>query len=114
MILAADSVADDTSTEPVGTPVEPYRRREDILNIEAAQSAASATTYGAARLESLKDPKRSLPIKVYDGVTPYAFVTYNIGDYITIDRFGVEASERIRGLQLAFNEAGYAIITITQ
>lgn len=95
------------------TSITAYRRREEVVNIEAAQSAASATTYGSAKLENEKDPERSLPIRVYDGVTPYAFVTYNIGDYITIDRFGVEASERIRGMQLRFDESGYASIVIT-
>ena len=90
-----------------------YRRREAIENIEAAQSVASATTYGSAKLATLKDPKRSLPIRVYDGVTPYAFVSYNVGDYIKIDRFGVEASERIRGMQMSFVESGFASIVIT-
>lgn len=94
------------------TSISSYRRREKILNIEAAQSASSAVTYGAAKLDGTKDPQRSLPIKLYDGVTPYAFVSYNTGDYITIDRFGVQASERIRGMQLSFDE-GFAVVTIT-
>ncbi len=90
-----------------------YRKRAKGINIEAAQTVSSATTYGAAKLDGMKDPEKEIAVKIYDGVAPYVFTNYETGDTITIDRFGVKQSERVRGMQMSFDEAGYAHIGIT-
>lgn len=95
------------------TSISNYRRRETGLNIENAQSASSATTYASAQLANEKDPQVSIPISVYDGVGASVFLDYSKGDTVRIDRFGVSESQRIKGLQLAFDETGFAHIDIT-
>lgn len=75
------------------------RRREKLLDVKAAQTATSATTIGAARLELSKDPKKSISVKIYDGAAVRVFVDYNLGDYIMLDVKGVETRYRIFGIQ---------------
>lgn len=79
-----------------------HRRRETLLNIEAAQSGDSASTYAAAQLENQKDPRKAISVRVYDGVSPNVFLDYDLGDMVTLDRFGTETSYRVLGLQLQF------------
>lgn len=94
------------------TSISTNRRRAGIINIENAQSAETAVTYGSAELDINKDPQRSIPIGVYDGVAPYIFLDYNLGDYVSLDRFGDVDSERIVGLRLFFDLQGYAHVTV--
>ena len=99
------TVKDDTS-------ISLRRRREELLNIETAQSSESATTYASARLSSQKDPRQSITVQLYDGVAPYVFEDYILGDTVTIDRFGVETSYRILGIQSTMNGQEYATVTV--
>lgn len=99
------SVTDSTS-------ITNYRRREGKVSIEAAQTAASALTYGAARLANEKNPQKSIDVKVFDGVKPYVYEDYDVGDYIVLDRFGVEESRRVRGFRLLFDEGGTAHVSV--
>lgn len=75
------------------------RRRERLLDVKVAQTTASATTIGAAKIELSKDPKKSISVKIYDGKGPRAFVDYDLGDYIMLDVEGVETRYRIFGIQ---------------
>lgn len=95
------------------TSASAYRRRAKIINIDNAQTVESATTFGAAQLEIDKDPRRSIPITAYDGVSPYAFIDYEIGDYVMLDRMGTETSDRIVGLQLSFDDSGMAHVIVS-
>ena len=94
-------VKDDTS-------ISSYGRREKIINIEQAQTLDSATTYAAAKLSETKDPKTSHTIRAYDGVAPYLFVDYTIGDTVTYDVKGTQVSYRILSMQVDYEDEGYA------
>lgn len=94
------------------TSVSAYRRREKGLSIERAQTVASATTYGSAKLANEKDPQKAIDVNVFDGVKPYIFEDYDMGDYVMLDRFGVEESRRVRGFRLTFDEGGTAHVTV--
>lgn len=100
-----NSVKDDTS-------ITANRRRESILNLEAAQTSSSATTYAAAKLEITKDPRKSISVKIYDGVGPRVFIDYGLGDYITLDILGVEASYRIYGIECDFDGTDYSNVVV--
>lgn len=94
--------------------VTAYRRREKIYNVESAQTPESASTFGAAVLSTVKDPQKSIQVKLYDGQGPRAFVDYNVGDYVTLDKKGVEESRRIRGIQLEWEgDDKFAHVTLT-
>lgn len=97
-------------TDP--TSINTYRRREKGLSIEAAQTVASATTYGSAKLANEKDPQKAIDVRVFDDVKPYIFEDYDLGDYIILDRFGVEESRRVRGFRLSFDESGTAHVIV--
>lgn len=97
-------------TDP--TSISAYRRREKNLSIEAAQTVASATTYGSAKLANEKDPQKAIDVRVFDDVKPYIFEDYDLGDYIILDRFGVEESRRVRGFRLSFDESGTAHVIV--
>lgn len=97
-------------TDP--TSISTYRRREKGLNIERAQTVASATTYGSAKLSNEKDPQKTIDVNVFDGVKPYVFEDYDTGDYVMLDRFGVEESRRVRGFRLSFDEGGTAHVAV--
>jgi hypothetical protein len=88
------------------------RRRETHLSLEAAQSSASAVTYASAKLSDDKDPKTGLSVRVYDGVSPYLFVSYALGDTITVDKFGEEVSYRILGIQADWDGDDYARVVL--
>jgi len=75
------------------------RRREKLLDLKMAQTAASATTIGAAEVELRKDPQKSISVKIYDGAGPRGFVDYDLGDYIMLDVQGTEIRYRIYGVQ---------------
>lgn len=81
------------------TSISTYRRREEFLNIEAAQSGDSASTFAAVKLDNQKDPRVNFSLEVYDGVSPYLFTDYEVGDIITVDRFGQHVSYRVLGIQ---------------
>lgn len=89
-----------------------YGRREELLSLEQAQSAASAVTYAAAKLAITKDPKTGKTVKIYDGIAPFLFLDYNMGDNITLDIFGSETSDRILGIQADFNGADFSHVVI--
>lgn len=97
-------------TDP--TSIAARRRRESLLDARGAQTASSATTYGAAILDGRKDPRRGISIKLYDGVNPRAFVDYELGDYVTLDKFGVEDRYRILGIQCTFDNDQFANIVV--
>lgn len=88
------------------------RRREKYVDAKNAQTASAATTYGSALLLGSKDPKYSLILKVYDGVAPYAFVDYIVGDTISVDISGTMLSYRIRGMQCDWDGQVYSNITL--
>lgn len=87
-------------------------RREGFLSLEAAQSVDSATTFAAARLEQIKDPQESIVVRVYDGIEPYLFIDYALGDTVSIDSFGVVTSYRILGIQADTADYGYSKVTL--
>lgn len=96
------------------TSISSYRRREKIYNVESAQTPESASTFGAAVLSSVKDPQKSIQVRLYDGQGPRAFADYNVGDYVTFDKKGVEESRRIRGIQLEWEaDDPFAHVTLT-
>ena len=99
------TVKDDTS-------ISLRRRREELLNIETAQSSDSALTYASAKLDSRKDPRQSITVKLYDGQSPFVFEDYIIGDTVTIDRFGSEVSYRVLGIQATMDGSEYASVTV--
>lgn len=94
------------------TSIAANGRSVDILNIEQAQTAASATTYAAAKLALNKDPKENKSVKVWDGIAPNILLDYNLGDTISLDRFGVVSEDRILGLQLDFSGETFASIIV--
>lgn len=88
------------------------RRREGSLNADVAQTSSSASTIGAAELALNKDPKKSITVKIYDGVGPRVFVDYQIGDYIKLDVDGVETRYRILGLRLDWDGKTYSNVVV--
>ncbi len=86
------------------TSITARRRREDFLNIEAAQSGDSASTYAAAQLENKKNPVKSIAVLLTDAVNPNVFIDYILGDTIMLDKFGVNASYRVLGIHIDFRE----------
>lgn len=92
--------------------VTAHGRSEGFINIEQAQSAESALTYGAAKLAITKDPLANKSIKVYDGVDPRVYVDYDLGDYIGVDRFGTESSDRLLGIRLTLDGVDFAHATL--
>lgn len=99
---------DGFTTASDSTSITARRRREKFLNLEVAQSGDSAQTFAAAKLALTKDPKTSISVRVYDGVAPYLFVDYELGDTISLDRFGSEVSYRVLGIQADFNGDDYS------
>ena len=82
-----------------GASITARRRREKLLDLKMAQTSSSATTIGAAEVELSKDPKKSISVKIYDGIGARAFIDYDLGDYIMLDVQGVETRYRIYGIQ---------------
>jgi hypothetical protein len=97
-----------SSTDSITT----RRRREKFLSLEVAQSSESANTYASAKLTLDKDPHKSINVQVFDGVGPRLFVDYNIGDTVTLDKFGTEVTFRILGAQVDFNGEGFANVVL--
>jgi hypothetical protein len=97
-------------TDP--TSISNNRRREDLLDIKNAQTASSAVTYASAKIAQSKDPKKSISVKIYDGVGPRVFLDYDLGDYIMLDVEGVETKYRIYGIQLNWEGDGFADIVV--
>ena len=95
-----------------GTSITAYRRRESLLSLDQAQSSASATTYAAARLANTKDPKRSIAVRVYDGIKPNLFLDYDMGDYLTLDVRGTESVYRVLGIQADFDGTDYSDVVL--
>jgi len=87
-------------------------RREGIIDAIDAFNSEHALTYGAARLEYLKNPKTEQDVKVYDGTDTRVFIDYDLGDYITLDLSGVETSNRVRSLQLSWDMTEKADVTV--
>jgi len=94
------------------TSISAYGRREEVINADFAQTATSATTYGAAVLATKKDPLVGRTIRVYDGVPPYIFVNYILGDTIALDIEGTVTDDRILGIQCGFDGNEYSNIVI--
>lgn len=89
-----------------------YRRREKYIDANNAQSSSSATTYGAALLENSKLPKRSISLKVYDGLAPYLFHDYGMGDTIAVDLEGEIETHRILAIQCDWDGTNYSKVTL--
>jgi hypothetical protein len=89
-----------------------YRIREKYEDVRAAQSPAAVRTYGAAVLSTINTPKKSISIKVYDGVAPYLFTDYGLGDIVTVDFLGFEESHRILGIQCDWDGYTYSNVTL--
>lgn len=94
------------------TSITNLRRREKLLDLKLAQSSASASTYSAAALEKTKLPHKSISVSIYDGLAPYLFDDYIIGDYIMLDVFGVETKYRVLGIQADFDGVSYANVVV--
>jgi hypothetical protein len=88
------------------------RRREELLSLGTAQSADSANTYAAAKLDQDKDPHKSIALQVYDGVGARLFLDYDLGDTVTLDRFGVESEFRVLGIQCSFDGPEMANVVV--
>lgn len=88
------------------------RRRETLLNLALAQSGASAQTFASAKLSQTKNPQTSFSVRVYDGVKPFLFVDYNLGDTITVDRFGSQVNYRVLGAQVDFRGDEYGNVVL--
>ena len=95
-----------------GTSISAYGRSEEQLDVQNAQTAASATTYGTAFLDNFKNPRKGISVKLYDGLSPNVFLDYEMGDYITIDILGVETKYRILGIQCTFDSDQYANVVV--
>jgi len=83
-------------------------RREKILNAEIAQTLDSASTYASAKLAETKDPKTSHTIRLYDGIAPFVFVDFILGDTITYDVQGTQTSKRVLSMQVDYENENYA------
>ncbi len=92
--------------------ISTHRRREGMVDADNAGSSDSAQVIGLAELEGKKEPKRSVAVKMFDGVSPRAFVDYSFGDRITLDVRGDERSDRIVGLQLDWDGNTKAGVTV--
>ena len=78
-------------------------RRAKFLSAKFAQTSSSALTYAAAKVDLSKDPKKSIAVKVYDGVNPRLFLDYDIGDTVVLDMLGTEIDYRILGIQVDYD-----------
>jgi hypothetical protein len=94
------------------TSITNRRRREKLLSLEQAQTSASATTYASAKIAQTKDPKNSIAVRVYDGVSPRLFVDYDMGDYIMLDVLGTETRYRVLGIQADFDGADFSHVVL--
>jgi hypothetical protein len=98
-------VQDDTS-------ISNRRRREGTLDASYAGNSDAAMTFGQAELETKKDPKHQISVKVYDGAGPRAFLDYAVGDWVMLDREGTEQKYRVRGMQLSWDDGRFAGVTV--
>ncbi len=94
------------------TSISTYGRRVKFLSLEQAQSSASATTYASAQLALTKDPKNNKTVKVYDGVAPRLWEDYDLGDTISLDRFGTVSADKILGIQADFDGTEFSHVTL--
>ena len=94
------------------TSISTRRRRENFLSLEQAQSSSSAVTFATAQLTDTKDPKTSISVRIYDGVTPYLFVNYGMGDTVTVDKFGTQTSKRVLGIQADFDGDNFSHVVL--
>jgi hypothetical protein len=94
------------------TSIAAYGRREQFLNLDIAQSGNSARTFAAAKLSLTKDPRNSIGVRVYDGVKPYLFTDYVLGDTVTKDVFGTESTHRVLGIQADFDGDDFANVAV--
>lgn len=98
-------VKDDTS-------ISSYRRREKFFDVRNAQTAEAVATYGSAVLESYKNPRKSIVIKVYDGIGPEVFEDYSIGDTVSFDTSESVTSQRIIGMQMDWDGNEYSNVIL--
>lgn len=94
------------------TSISGYRRREKFVDAGNAQSSLSASAYGSALLESSKLPRLGISLKVYDGVAPFVFEDYGMGDTISFDNVGVVTTYRILGIQCDWDGVDYSNVTL--
>lgn len=94
------------------TSITANRRREEFVNAKDAQSASSAATYGAALLSSKKNPKVSVTVEVYDGVSPKLFIDYGLGDTVSLDVEGVIFTYRILAIQCDWDGVDYSNVIL--
>lgn len=87
-------------------------RREKLVSLEMAQTIASAVTVGSAMLDSTKDPRKQISVKVTDVTGPRVFIDYDMGDTIGLDVLGVENSYRVLGIQCTFENNLFADIIV--
>lgn len=98
-------VKDDTS-------ISSYRRREKFFDARNAQTAEAVATYGSAVLESYKNPRKSIVIKVYDGIGPKVFEDYSIGDTVSFDTSESVTAQRIIGMQMDWDGNEYSNVIL--
>jgi hypothetical protein len=88
------------------------RRREGMYHADEANAEELAREWGNAMLDAFSDPRSEIQVAVYDGVKPYAFVDYIVGDTIVLDSHGTETDYRIRGIELTW-DGEFASITLS-
>lgn len=94
------------------TSITNRRRRETLINADVAQTPSSASTFGSAKIATIKDPLRSISVKVWDGVPPRLFLDYGMGDTISLDVKGDETTYRVLGIQADFDGDNFSNVVV--
>lgn len=89
-----------------------FGRVEKMVDAHDAGNSANALRYGQALLEVKSAPKKETSMQMFDGVPPYVFTDYDIGDWITKDISGVTEKLRVRSIQLNWQDAEKADVTV--
>ncbi len=96
------------------TSITANRRRESLLQASDASTLATAQVYGNAELDTLKNAKHSITLKISDAVGPKYLTDYNLGDWIYYDDgTGTETAYRIVGIKLEWDDDWYADVVVT-
>lgn len=96
-----------------GTSITAHRRREMLLQAANASSSAEATKFGQAQLNTSKDPKKTISMKITDGASIKYGTNYHLGDWIYYDDgTGTEVAYRIVGIQLEWDDNWFADVVV--
>jgi hypothetical protein len=92
-----------------------YRRRESHFSAQQAETTAQGQILASPELALSKNPSVEIALSVVDAAEyPRVFIDYNLGDWVGVrwQENTAPVSYRIRGLQLDWEESGYANITL--